>query len=184
MENEGKVEDAGAREGEMTHGHTDYEKAAERVFREERGNDTYYPTADMRNALIRIIDSLRQANEALALARDRLREDVAYEIKNAHWEAEQNQKAQDDLAQLRRTDEHREKRWKEAESHVRRLTDALKLSHDALDEMADWHGSTHESECPQDDTCNCAYRKFNDRVNEACRVGEQALAPADGKVEK
>lgn len=56
------------------------------------------------------------------------------------------------------------------------LVGALKLSHAALDEMCEWHGATHEPGCSEDDTCDCLHKPFNDRVNEACKAGERALA--------
>lgn len=62
---------------------------------------------------------------------------------------------------------------------IKELESALKVGHIALDEMCEWHGSTHEDDCPQDDTCNCIHKGFNDRVNKAFIEGEAALAKAE-----
>lgn len=40
--------------------------------------------------------------------------------------------------------------------------------HDVLREMAWHHGSTHDAGCPEDDTCRCSQKPFNDRVNACC----------------
>lgn len=58
------------------------------------------------------------------------------------------------------------------------LVAALWLEHDALDEMCEWHGATHDPICPEDDTCDCLHKPFNDRVNSAFRAGESALETA------
>lgn len=58
------------------------------------------------------------------------------------------------------------------------LVKALEVEHAALDEMCEWHGATHESDCPEDDTCCCLHKAFNDRVNEAFGAGERALESA------
>lgn len=57
-----------------------------------------------------------------------------------------------------------------------RLREALTDSTNALKEMAEWHGSAHQSDCPADDTCDCARKPFNDRVNSAIRNGDSVLA--------
>ena len=36
---------------------------------------------------------------------------------------------------------------------------------EALKELAEWHGPTHEVLCPGDDTCCCKYEAFNCRIN-------------------
>ena len=58
---------------------------------------------------------------------------------------------------------------------VERLRKALEMSHAALDKMCEWHGATHEEDCPEDDTCGCLHKSVNDRVNEAFKAGEAAL---------
>lgn len=55
------------------------------------------------------------------------------------------------------------------------VLEAAEAANSALKEMAEWHGGTHESDCPMDDTCNCAYKKFNDRVNSAINNLESSL---------
>jgi hypothetical protein len=54
---------------------------------------------------------------------------------------------------------------------------------DAFYEYVEWHGATHGIdpsgiECPQDDTCECEFKPFNDRINEAYRALDE-LAKAD-----
>lgn len=39
-----------------------------------------------------------------------------------------------------------------------------------LQEMATFHGAAHDGDCPEDDTCDCKYKPFNDRVNETIRA--------------
>lgn len=34
-----------------------------------------------------------------------------------------------------------------------------------LDEFCDVYGATHEDDCPEDDTCECSGKPFNDRIN-------------------
>lgn len=52
--------------------------------------------------------------------------------------------------------------------------DALK-AREVVREMAEFHGSAHESGCPEDDTCRCKWKAFNDRVNMACCEPEFAI---------
>ena len=50
---------------------------------------------------------------------------------------------------------------------------------DAVVEFVEWHGAEHEDGCPCDDTCDCEYKPFNDRINQACRaLDERAAADA------
>jgi hypothetical protein len=44
---------------------------------------------------------------------------------------------------------------------------------EALKEMAEWYGSTHDPKCPADDTCDCSRKPFNDRVNAAIALAEK-----------
>ena len=47
-----------------------------------------------------------------------------------------------------------------------RLMEALKLS-------AEWSGAFHIAPCPQDDTCDCAGKPVNDKINEAYKRGAE-----------
>jgi hypothetical protein len=64
-----------------------------------------------------------------------------------------------------------------------KLRDRLQECMDALKEMAEWHGGTHEDDCPMDDTCDCEHKPFNDRVNGAISRAESAMNPGAGKEE-
>jgi hypothetical protein len=46
---------------------------------------------------------------------------------------------------------------------------------DVLREMAWFHGSVHDEGCPEDDTCGCSKKPFNDSVNGAIRLGEATM---------
>jgi hypothetical protein len=39
----------------------------------------------------------------------------------------------------------------------------------ALRWMAEFHGSTHDEDCPMDDTCDCSHKAMNDLINQACK---------------
>lgn len=56
------------------------------------------------------------------------------------------------------------------------LYEALKQEHDALGEMAVHYGAYHEGDCPQDDTCDCKWKSFNERVNKSYKLGAAALS--------
>lgn len=43
----------------------------------------------------------------------------------------------------------------------------------ALKEMAEFYGAMHEDDCPCDDTCECKYKPFNDRINSAISKADQ-----------
>ena len=41
--------------------------------------------------------------------------------------------------------------------------------------MVEWHGGEHESDRPEDDTCNCRFKAANDHINAALRDAEVTL---------
>lgn len=45
---------------------------------------------------------------------------------------------------------------------------------EALKEMCEMHGGIHDEDCPEDDTCGCYGKAFNDRIN-------AVIAKAEGR---
>lgn len=56
---------------------------------------------------------------------------------------------------------------------------------DNLKTYAQWHGSIHENNCPQDDMCDCKYKPINESVNKLCdsNIGSPAV-PSLEDIEK
>jgi chromosome segregation ATPase len=53
----------------------------------------------------------------------------------------------------------------------------VQAAREVLREMVDWFGGKHEEDCPKDDTCHCAGKPLNDKI-------EAALAPPEGAGKK
>lgn len=47
----------------------------------------------------------------------------------------------------------------------------------ALEQYLDWHGSIHDEDCPEDDTCDCSWKPVNDGVNVALTHLREAAKP-------
>lgn len=53
-----------------------------------------------------------------------------------------------------------------------------------LTQYIQWYGAIHENNCPQDDTCECKYKKINDAINRSVdRLIFYSKRPADRLVE-
>lgn len=61
----------------------------------------------------------------------------------------------------------------EANAHLIVVAPKLLAS---LKECAEVHGAAHEDWCPKDDTCDCKWKSFNDRVNAAIREAEEGTS--------
>lgn len=63
---------------------------------------------------------------------------------------------------------------KELQAH-QYLRETLVRAHSALTRYVEWCGSVHEQDCSMDDTCSCAGKATNDRVNASIREIEGLL---------
>ena len=48
-----------------------------------------------------------------------------------------------------------------------------------LKAMASMHGATHEGDCPEDYTCRCRFKPFNDLVNRTINEAEAAIGEVE-----
>lgn len=48
-----------------------------------------------------------------------------------------------------------------------------------LKTVAIWHGAAHEDDCPQDDTCRCRFKPFNDLINKTITEAEVKVGEVD-----
>lgn len=59
-----------------------------------------------------------------------------------------------------------------------RLTWALRLLA-VLKAMATFHGAAHDGDCPEDDTCRCRFKPFNDLVNQTINDAGEVLGEVE-----
>ena len=62
-----------------------------------------------------------------------------------------------------------------------RLSEAKKLVA-VLKAMATFHGGAHCDECPEDDTCRCRFKPFNDLVNQTINHADDVLGETEEAV--
>jgi hypothetical protein len=62
-----------------------------------------------------------------------------------------------------------------------RITAAKRLL-SVLKAMASMHGGVHDADCPEDDTCACRFKPFNDLVNKAITETEELIGEVDEAV--
>jgi hypothetical protein len=103
------------------------------------------------------------------------------ESDDGYWTRRRRQLAAADteLERLRTEVFERDTLLAELSGRVLQMTGALRDTNEALKGMTEWHGGAHQWDCPMDDTCDCSFKAFNDRVNGAISRADELL---EGKV--
>jgi hypothetical protein len=60
------------------------------------------------------------------------------------------------------------------------LEKILRQTRNALVDLLVFWGGAHDLECPEDDTCDCSHRAFNDRMQAAVDAADEALREIKG----
>jgi hypothetical protein len=62
-----------------------------------------------------------------------------------------------------------------------RVKNVLRQTRNALVDLMVFWGGAHDIECPEDDTCECSHRPFNERMQAAVDAADEVLGEKHGR---